>query len=138
MAASVPRCTGAVPVGASLAAVGGVSRDAMSTPPVATAATSTVPAARSHVLRFTASVPVGRDAGRLGVVAAFLPGGVESVQATGRVGRRDPVRVDQGTVRAGVREVVDAVVAHALGELQGRLLLRRAPLVAGEPGRLQL
>src|SRR5204863_7037018 len=73
-------------------------------------------------------------------VATLLDRFLETRNARGTpaCGGWDLRRVDEGPVRGGVREVPDAVDAHALGELEGGLLLRGAPLVAHEPRWLQV
>src|SRR6185437_16681367 len=62
---------------------------------------------------------------------------MEDAHPTGPVGRRDAIGVDQGLAVDGVRKVLYAVLANALGELEGPRLLRGAPLPAGEPRRFQ-
>src|SRR6476660_8598312 len=46
--------------------------------------------------------------------------------------------VDEGPIRGRIREVLHPVVADALGELEGRLLLLGTPLASGEPRWLQV
>src|SRR4029453_19076265 len=77
-------------------------------------------------------------AGRGGIRAALLHGGVEKGHTSLRVGRWDSSRVDEGLIWAGVREVLHAVVADALSEREGRLLLLGSPAVPGEPRWLQV
>src|SRR5262245_32329053 len=60
--------------------------------------------------------------------AALVRRGVEDGHATGLVGGWDLGRVDEGVAVGGVWKVIHAVVAHALGEPEGRRLLLRAPL----------
>src|SRR5262249_12988062 len=70
--------------------------------------------------------------------AALLHRGVQSAHTTVPIGGWDSIRVDERRIWVGVREVLHAVVADALGELEGRLLLLGAPLVAREPRWLQV
>src|SRR5439155_22859580 len=60
--------------------------------------------------------------------AALLRRGVEDGHATGLVGGWDLGRVDEGVAIDGVRKILHAVLANALGEPEGRRLLLRAPL----------
>src|SRR5579864_9712457 len=70
--------------------------------------------------------------------AALLHRSVENRPASVRSGGRDLIRVDEWRIWGGVWEVLHAVVAHALGELERRLLLLRGPGHAHEPGRLEV
>src|ERR1700680_1560299 len=69
---------------------------------------------------------------------ALLHRSVETRHASVRSGRWDLIRIDEWRIRSGVWEVLHAVVAHALGELEGRRLLLRAPGLAHEPCGLQV
>src|ERR1700704_2460942 len=79
--------------------------------------------------------PAPLDACTRGEIAAFLHRRVDRCNA---IPGWDSIRVDEGPIWGGVREVLHAVVADALGELEGRLLLLGAPLVAPEPPGLQV
>src|SRR2546426_11129941 len=57
-------------------------------------------------------------------MAARVHRGVEDGHAARLVGGRDSIRIDEGLTVAGVRKVLHAVLADALGELEGRRLLR--------------
>src|SRR4030095_7587237 len=59
-----------------------------------------------------------------------------NAQRTPACGVWDSIGVDEGPIWGGVGEVLDAVVAHALGEFEGHLLLLGTPLVARETRRL--
>src|SRR4029450_6604221 len=71
-------------------------------------------------------------------VAALPHCSVENVHTTRHVGGWDSIRVDKGPIRGGVREVLHAVVAYALGELEARLPLLGRHLATREPRRLQI
>src|SRR4029453_13647143 len=73
-----------------------------------------------------------------GVGAARPHRSVENAQPTRRSGGWDSTRVNEGIVSGGIRKVLHAVLAYALGELEGSVLLLGAPLVAREPRRLQI
>src|SRR5207248_3888218 len=69
---------------------------------------------------------------------ALMNRGVEDVHAAASCGGWDSIRVDERRVWGGVGEVLHAVVADALGELEGRLLLLGSPVLAREPRWLQV
>src|SRR4029077_8783621 len=79
-----------------------------------------------------------RHPGRRRETAALLHRGVKQAHTTVRSGGWDSIRIDQRPIWGGVRKVRHAVVAYALGKLQGRLLLLGTPLGAHEPWRLQV
>src|SRR4051812_30182426 len=70
-------------------------------------------------------------------VAALVHCGVENGHTTGLVAGWDLVRVDDGLAVDGVREVLHAVVANALGEPRGHRLLLGSPLCAQSARWLQ-
>src|SRR5207245_7835308 len=72
-----------------------------------------------------------------GEIAALLHRGVDRRNAI-PCGGWVSIRVDEGPIWGGVREVLHAVVADALGELEGILLLLGGPLVSREPRWLQV
>src|SRR4029077_9976971 len=82
--------------------------------------------------------PAPRHPGRRRETAALLHRGVKQAHTTVRSGGWDSIRIDQRPIWGGVRKVRHAVVAYALGKLQGRLLLLGTPLGAHEPWRLQV
>src|SRR4029450_7688133 len=61
-----------------------------------------------------------------------------NAQRTPACGGWDSIGVDEGPIWGGVGEVLDAVVAHAPGEVEGHLLLLGTPLVAREPRWLEV
>src|SRR5205823_12300569 len=70
-------------------------------------------------------------------IAALLHRGVETAHPPGLCGGWDAIRVDERPVWEGIREVLHPVLTDALGELEGRVLLLRAPLAAREVRWLQ-
>src|SRR5690349_5381935 len=82
--------------------------------------------------------PAPRDACIRGETAALLHRGVENVHTILRCGGWDSIRIDHGPIWVGVREVLHAVVADALGELESRFLLLGTPLASRESCRLQV
>src|SRR4051794_21802450 len=75
--------------------------------------------------------------GRSQQVAALVRRGVENAHATGAVGGRDLIRVDEGLTIGGIWKVGHAVRANALGEPQRRRLLLGAALCAQRSRWLQ-
>src|SRR4051812_14989715 len=69
---------------------------------------------------------------------AGLHRGVEEAHPFRGCGGWDPGRVDDRCVGVGVREVLHAVVADALRELERRRLLLWGPLLTREPGWLHV
>src|SRR5581483_401215 len=70
--------------------------------------------------------------------AALVHRGVENAHAPGQIGGRDSIRVDERSVWNWVREILHAVLADALGELEGCLLLLGTALAAHEPRWFQV
>src|SRR5439155_25944733 len=63
--------------------------------------------------------------------------GVEDAHTARRIRGRDASRIDEGLTVDGVRKVLHAVLADALGELEGRRLLRGSQLCAQRARWLQ-
>ena len=70
--------------------------------------------------------------------AAFVHRGVQSAHTARRRGGWDSIRVDEGAIWSGVREVRHAVVAYAPRELETHHRLLRCHLGACESRRLQV
>src|SRR5207302_10850505 len=70
-------------------------------------------------------------------MAALVHRGVENGHATRPIGGRDSSRIDEGLTVDRVRKVLHAVLADALGELDGRRLLGGAQLCATRARWLQ-
>ena len=117
--------------GSCAAGVACFALDMATTPPVAATATRTAAPASTHVFRITGPLtPAAAAKSRHFCIAAL-----RMLMPPGRCRGWDSIRVDEGPIRGGVREVLHAVVADALGELEARRPAAGAsPCVPVNPG----